>query len=81
MCLGEIVRLESVAGRSATARVGERAMTISLVTLEEPVAAGDWVLSHSGFALSRLEPENAAAALAIRTSDRPGRPGPEEERP
>lgn len=66
MCLGEIVRLESVDGASATARLGERLLTVSLVTLDEPVAVGDWVLTHSGFALRRLDPDEAADAEALR---------------
>lgn len=66
MCLGEIVRLEDVAGPAARARLGERVLSVSLVTLEETVAAGDWVVVHSGFALRRLEPAQAAEALALR---------------
>ena len=68
MCLGEIVRLESLDGPTATARLGERNLTVSLVTLDEPVADGDWVLTHSGFALRRLDPEEAAAALSLRSA-------------
>ena len=68
MCLGEIVRLESLDGPTATARLGERDLTVSLVTLGEPVAVGDWVLTHSGFALRRLDPDEAAAALSLRTA-------------
>ncbi len=68
MCLGEIVRLELLDGPTATARLGERNLTVSLVTLDEPVAVGDWVLTHSGFALRRLDPEEAAAAVSLRSS-------------
>lgn len=66
MCLGEIVRLESVDGAVAGARLGGRLLSVSLVTLVEPVAAGDWVVVHSGFALQRLDPDEAASALALR---------------
>lgn len=66
MCLGEIVRLDEVSGASARARTGDRAISVSLVTLGESVAAGDWVVIHSGFALHRLEPAEAAEALDLR---------------
>ena len=66
MCLGEIVRLDTVAGPAGVGHVGDREIAVSLVTLEVPVAAGDWVVVHSGFALERLDPDEAADALAIR---------------
>ena len=68
MCLGEIVRLESLDGPTGTARLGDRHLTVSLVTLDEPVTVGDWVLTHSGFALRRLDPAEAATALSLRSS-------------
>lgn len=71
MCLGEIVRLEDVQGSSGVAQVGERAVRISLVTLDGPVAPGDWVLVHSGFALRRLDPAEAAGALSLREHPAP----------
>ena len=85
MCLGEVVRLDAVSGSSGVAHVGERTLAISLVTLEEPVTAGDWVLVHSGFALHRLEPDEAADALSLRGGEPSDRatpqstPAPEEE--
>ncbi|MFN2345827.1 MAG: HypC/HybG/HupF family hydrogenase formation chaperone [Dermatophilaceae bacterium] len=56
-----------MSGGAGTARVGERALTISLLTLDEPVAAGDWVVVHSGFALQRLDHHEAADALWLRS--------------
>ncbi|MGA8045153.1 MAG: HypC/HybG/HupF family hydrogenase formation chaperone [Dermatophilaceae bacterium] len=55
-----------MSGSSAVARLGDRVLSVSLVTLGETVAAGDWVVVHSGFALHRLEPAEAAEALALR---------------
>ncbi len=66
MCLGEIVQLVEVAGDRAVGRRGEAAVPLSLITLEGPVAPGDWVVAHSGFALERLSAQEAAAALAVR---------------
>lgn len=74
MCLGEVVRLDAVSGSTGTGRTGGRALTISLVTLDEPVTAGDWVVVHSGFALQRLDADHAADALSIRTSGRSAQP-------
>lgn len=85
MCLGEIVRLDAVSGSSGVAYVGERALAISLVALEQSVTVGDWVVVHSGFALERLDPDQAADALSLR-GRQPSRPvtlhptsGPQEE--
>ncbi|WP_193315275.1 HypC/HybG/HupF family hydrogenase formation chaperone [Nostocoides sp. F2B08] len=67
MCLGEVVRLDAVSGASARARLGDQVVAVSLVTLDEHVAPGDWILVHSGFALHRLEPDEAVEALALRS--------------
>ena len=66
MCLGEIVRLDTVDGDTGVGRVAGREVSIALVTLEDPVVAGDWVVAHSGFALQRLDPAEAADAVALR---------------
>lgn len=68
MCLGEVVRLESLDGATGTAWLRERRLTVSLITLDEPVAVGDWVLTHSGFALRRLDADEAAEAVAVRST-------------
>ena len=67
MCLGEIAEvLDLGPGPSARVRSGARTATVSLLTLDEPVAAGDWLVCHSGFALSRVSAAEAAVAAAIR---------------
>jgi hydrogenase expression/formation protein HypC len=67
VCLGDIAQvLELAPGSSAVVRAGPRTTTVSLVTLGEPVVAGDWVVCHSGFALGRVTAEEAAEATAIR---------------
>ena len=77
MCLGEIVELVEVAGDRGVGRRGETTVNLSLITLEDPVAPGDWVLTHSGFALERLSAHDAAEALAVRqhASDPTTNPG------
>ncbi len=46
---------------------GPRGGRVSLLALEGPVAVGDWLLVHSGFALERLTDAEARAALALRS--------------
>ncbi|GAA2162938.1 HypC/HybG/HupF family hydrogenase formation chaperone [Pedococcus bigeumensis] len=72
MCLGELAEVLQVGpGPRALVRAGRRPTTVSLLTLEEPVAAGDWVVCHSGFALSRVTATEAAEAAAIRATADP----------
>lgn len=67
MCLGEIAQIVTVGpGREAVARGTTRVLELSLITLDEPVHPGDWVVAHSGFALSRLDPDEAREALELR---------------
>lgn len=69
MCLaipGEIVEL--VPDRPGLAKVEvsgvRRAVNIGLLE-EEGVAAGDWVLIHVGFALSKIDEAEAKATLTM----------------
>lgn len=69
MCLGELARVRELAGdRAALVRTAGRELTVSLLTLDEAVRVGDWLLVHSGFALSRLTDDEARDALTIRTA-------------
>jgi len=68
MCLaipGQIVEL-SPGGHFATVEVSKVRRTINIDLLEdEPPAAGDWVLIHVGFAMSRISAEHAAEQLRL----------------
>ena len=69
MCLGEVAQVVQLGpGPSALVRSAQRTATVSLLTLGEVVAPGDWVVCHSGFALARVSAEEAAEATAIRTT-------------
>jgi len=67
MCLGipgqviEMLDHEHLA-RVDVAGVG-RVINIGLLE-EEPVTVGDWVLIHVGFAMSKIDEEEAAQAMA-----------------
>jgi hydrogenase expression/formation protein HypC len=69
MCLGELAEVLQLVGPSAAlVRSEARTVTVSLLTLDDAVAPGDWVVCHSGFALSRLTPDEAHDAAAIRAT-------------
>ena len=73
MCLGipgQIVEIISADMQLAMVEVGgvRRAVNIAFVVDDEhPVDAclGDWVLVHVGFAMMRLDEQEAAATLAL----------------
>jgi hydrogenase expression/formation protein HypC len=67
MCLGipgEVVDLHADRPDLATVAVSgvRRAVNIGLLA-DDPPAPGDWVLIHVGFALSKIDEEEAAAAM------------------
>ncbi|MDQ1498733.1 MAG: hydrogenase expression/formation protein HypC [Actinomycetota bacterium] len=69
MCLGipgEVVELYADRADLAMVDVSgvRRAINIGLLE-DENVQPGDWVLIHVGFALSKIDEEEAAAALAF----------------
>jgi hydrogenase expression/formation protein HypC len=68
MCLGipgEVVELHPDEPHLAKVDVSgvRRTINIGLLVGEEEVAPGDWVLIHVGFALAKIDEEEAAAAL------------------
>ena len=75
MCLGipgRIVEITDVEKKLAMVEVGgvRRQVNIACIVDEEhPVASclGDWVLVHVGFAMSRINEEQAAETLEILT--------------
>ena len=65
MCLavpGEVVA--KLPENMAQVRFGETEITISLAFVED-VQCGDYVLAHSGFAITVLDRDEAAAQLAL----------------
>lgn len=71
MCLGIPGRIVDVADRDgglATVDVSGVRRSISIALVDEPGAAieeGDWVLVHVGFALARIDEEQARETLAL----------------
>lgn len=54
MCTAKPARVRSVIGDVAVVDVDDRTFSVSLVALDNPVAAGDWLLVHSGLAIAPL---------------------------
>jgi hydrogenase expression/formation protein HypC len=65
MCLALPAKVVSIhADGTATVSIGGLRKTISLA-LVEAIAEGDYVVVHTGFALSRLDPLEAEKTLAL----------------
>ena len=73
MCLGipgRIVKIDDVTKKLATVDVGgvKRQINIACIVNDEhsvDSCVGDWVLVHVGFAMSRIDEEEAAQTLKI----------------
>lgn len=68
MCLGipgRIVEMIDAEHGLAKADVGgvKRAISVGLVDDEDPVQVGDWVLIHVGFAIAKIDEEEATITL------------------
>jgi len=67
MCLaipGQIVDVQP-GDHLATVEVSKVRRTINIDLLEDPPAAGEWVLIHVGFAMNRISAERAAEQLRL----------------
>lgn len=65
MCLAIPARIEQfIAEDSAIVNLGGVRKEISLALVED-VALGDYVIVHVGYALQKLDPEEAAQTLAL----------------
>lgn len=65
MCLAipaEIIKIEE---EMATVRVGEALRKASLMLLPEEAQLGDYVIIHAGFALHKVDPEEAQESLRL----------------
>lgn len=65
MCLAAPARVISIADREAVVDYNGVRTTARLDTLIEPLAPGDYVLIHTGFAIRRLSPEDGEATLRL----------------
>jgi hydrogenase expression/formation protein HypC len=67
MCLAIPAKIEAVENGIATCRVGEGETFIkaSLLLVEPQPGLGDYIIIHAGFALRKLDPEEAEESLRI----------------
>jgi hydrogenase expression/formation protein HypC len=65
MCLGVPGRVVEIEGLVATVDFFGVRRTVSLQVVDEPVALGDYVLNHVGFAIRRIPPEEIGETLAL----------------
>lgn len=65
MCLGAPGKVISVTGDEAVVDFGGVRRSVRLDVVDEPVAIGDHVLVHVGFAIRRIAPEDLAETLAF----------------
>jgi hydrogenase expression/formation protein HypC len=73
MCLGIPAQVVSVGADHpdlATVDMAGVHRVVNLGLLDEPVAPGDWILVHMGFALSTMSAQEAADALSVFTDER-----------
>ena len=65
MCLGVPMRVVSIIGDDAVAEIDGVKREASLVLLGEEVRTGDFVIVHAGFAISKLDEEEAQETLRL----------------
>ena len=64
MCLAIPAQIVSIDGDNGIVDIGGVQKVISLALVDE-VAVGDYVIIHVGYALQKLDPEEAAKTLAL----------------
>ncbi len=65
MCLAVPMQVISTDGETLVAEIDGVKRPASLIMLGEDVAVGDYVLIHAGFAISRLDEDEARETLAL----------------
>ena len=65
MCVGIPMRVVSIDGTDAVAEIDGVRRTASLMLMDQDVEVGDYVIIHAGFAISRLDEDDAQETLAL----------------
>lgn len=65
MCVGVPMRVVSIDGGNAVAEIDGVKREASLMLLADEVHVGDFVIVHAGFAISRLDEEDARQTLSM----------------
>lgn len=65
MCLGVPMQVIEVKDDMVLAEIDGVQREASLLMLGEPIKAGDFVIVHAGFAISRIDPAEAEETLRL----------------
>lgn len=65
MCVGVPMQVISIEGEQALTEVDGVKREASLMLLDQEVKVGDFVIVHAGFAISKLDEEDAKATLEL----------------
>ncbi|HET7754608.1 MAG TPA: HypC/HybG/HupF family hydrogenase formation chaperone [Anaeromyxobacteraceae bacterium] len=65
MCLGVPGKVLAISGLEATVDFFGVRKTLRLDIVDEPVAVGDYVLNHVGYAIRRIPPDEVQDTLAL----------------
>ncbi len=65
MCLGVPMLVTTVSGDEAEVSLAGLTRRVSLLVCDEPPAPGDYVIVHAGFAIRRLDADQARETLDL----------------
>lgn len=65
MCLAIPAEVVEIIDDVATVRVGDALRKASMMLLPDPPQLGDYVIVHAGFALHKVDPEEAQESLRL----------------
>ncbi len=65
MCLGVPMQIISIKDETAIAEIDGVRREASLMMLADEVAVGDYLIVHAGFAISRIDQEEAQETLRL----------------
>lgn len=77
MCLGIPAKVISINGQEAIVSIGEVRYAASLKLLED-VSPGDYIILHAGFAIEKVDPEEAAETIRLFKQIEQGLPSTDE---
>jgi len=65
MCLAIPVKIEEIQGQKGVVSLGNVRIGVNLTLLNGVPAAGDYVLVHAGFAIARVDEEEAMETISL----------------
>ena len=65
MCLGVPMQIQEINENVATAAVGGTSRKVYLDVLDEEAKVGDYVIVHAGFAIHKIDEEEARETLRL----------------